>query len=538
MDYEMIVFSVFGGLALFLYGMTLLSEGLQKAAGDKLKSLLEKLTDNKIKGVVLGTLVTMIIQSSSATTVTLVGLINAKIITLAQAVPVIMGANIGTTITAQIIAFKLSALSLPIIAVGAVFFFRAKNERWKSFGTVLIGFGVLFLGLEIMSSEVKNLAKDQGIVHFLASLGKYPLIAVFASLVFTEIIQSSSATTGVIIVMGQTGMIDLQTAICFVLGANMGTTITVCLAAFGTTGSSISAKRSAIVHVLFNVFGSSLFLPFINQFTYIINLTSSEIARQIANSHTIFNVCITILFLPFSWVLIKIVTYLIPGNEVSIAKGVKYLDENTLKTPAVALAMAEKEAVRMGKITLSMVESGRKALLEKEKDSIMMVKEKEKLVDHLDDEIELFLQKIDPRYLSKSEESQMNVCLHVITAFERIADHANNITELAENRITRKISFSREAADELEMIFEMASDSVDKSIRIIKDCDMDTAEKIMEIEKKVDTLMISYEQENFDRLTSGKCSSASSSLYLDTLRNLERITDHTHNIASAEMHGF
>ncbi len=538
MDYEMIVFSVFGGLALFLYGMTLLSEGLQKAAGDKLKSLLEKLTDNKIKGVVMGTLVTMIIQSSSATTVTLVGLINAKIITLAQAVPVIMGANIGTTITAQIIAFKLSALSLPIIAAGAVFFFRAKNERWKSFGTVLIGFGVLFLGLEIMSSEVKHLAKDQGIVHFLASLGKFPLLAVFASLVFTEIIQSSSATTGVIIVMGQTGMIDLQTAICFVLGANMGTTITVCLAAFGTAGSSISAKRSAIVHVLFNVFGSSLFLPFISQFTRIVGMTSSEIPRQIANSHTIFNVIITILFLPFSWVLIKIVTYLIPGNEVSIAKGVKYLDDNTLKTPAVALAMAEKETMRMGKITLSMVESGRKALLEKDKDSIMMVKEKEKLVDHLDDEIELFLQKIDPRYLSKAEESQMNVCLHVIAAFERIADHANNITELAENRITRKISFSREASDELEMIFEMASDSIDKSVRIIKECDVETAEKIMKIEKKVDELVISYEQENFDRLTSGKCSSASSSIYLDTLRNLERITDHTHNIAAAEMHGF
>lgn len=538
MDYEMIVFSVFGGLALFLYGMTLLSEGLQKAAGDKLKSLLEKLTGSKIRGVVLGTVVTMIIQSSSATTVTLVGLINAKIITLAQAVPVIMGANIGTTITAQIIAFKLSALSLPIIAVGAVFFFRSKNERWKSFGTVLIGFGVLFLGLEIMSSEVKNLAKDQRIVNFLASLGKYPLAAVLASMVFTEIIQSSSATTGVIIVMGQTGMIDLQTAICFVLGANMGTTITVCLAAFGTTGSSISAKRSAIVHVLFNVLGNIIFLPFIKQFTYVISLTASEVARQIANSHTIFNVCITILFLPFSWVLIKIVTFLIPGKEVSIAKGVKYLDENTLKTPAAALAMAEKETARMGKIALSMLESARKALLEKDKDSIMMVKEKEKLVDHLDDEIELYLQKIDPRYLSKTEESQMNVCLHVISAYERIADHANNITEQAETRINRKIKFTCEALDELDMIFEMASDSVDKSIRIIKDCNMETAEKILEIEEKVDKLVVSYEQENYDRIISGKCSSPSSSIYLDTLRNLERITDHTHNIAHAEMHGF
>ena len=378
------------------------------AAGEKMKNLLEKLTNSKIKGAIVGLLVTCIIQSSSATTVTLVGLINAHLISLAQAVPVIMGANIGTTITAQLVAFRLDEWALPMVAVGFVMFFTAKSEKIKYFGQVLMGFGILFVGLKFMASEVKQLAKDPDIVLFLAKMGRTPILAVLTSMIFTEIIQSSSATTGLIIAMGMSGLIDLQTAICFILGANIGTTITVCIAAFGPTGSTYAAKRTALAHVLFNVIGNLCFLPFIGYYAEFISRTSSDIARQIANSHTFFNVTMTCILLPLSGYLIKLVTFIIKGEDITIETGVKFLDKNTLKTPAIALNMAINETERMANIALSMLESSRKAFFEGSKTDISLVKEKEKLVDDLDNKIENFIMQINDNALSAHQKNQLS----------------------------------------------------------------------------------------------------------------------------------
>jgi phosphate:Na+ symporter len=538
MDVKIILFSILGGLALFLLGLKLLSEGLQMAFGDRLKSLLEKITKNKIQALGVGTLVTTIVQSSSVTTVTLVGLINSGVLTLTQAVPVIMGANIGTTITAQLIAFNVGRYSLPIIALGVLLNFTAKNDKWKYLGQVLLGFGILFLGMTLMSSEIKVLAKDSRVIETLAQFGRTHILAIIAAAIFTEIIQSSSATTGLVITMGMGGLINLETAICFILGANIGTTITVVLAAFFSPDSSISSKRAAIAHVTFNIVGALLFLPFITQYTQLLAKSSSELSRQIANAHMSFNIAIAILLLPLAGYLIKLVKFLIPGEEIRIEKGTKYLDEHVLDTPAVALSMAEKEILRMLDVTAQMISHSRLALFEKNSRDIALVRENEKLVDELDDKLEVFMSKISKEALSKRQQAHLAVLLHAISDIERVADHANNISELAELRINKKIELSETALEELSTVFDKADASVELCRKIIVEDHPDIIQEILALEKEVDNLVKEYEGNHLSRLEQNLCCPEAGPIFVDILRNLERVTDHTHNVAYAKRFGF
>jgi phosphate:Na+ symporter len=538
MKLELILFSVLGGLALFLYGLKLLSEGLQVAFGNNLKSLLEKITKNKIQALGVGALVTTIVQSSSVTTVTLVGLINAGILNLSQAVPVIMGANIGTTITAQLIAFNVGKFSLSIIALGVIMHLTAKTDRWKYYGQVLLGFGILFLGMSLMSSEIKVLAKNERVMDILANFGKHHVFAILAAAIFTEIVQSSSATTGLVITMGMGGLINLETAICFILGANIGTTITIVLAAFFSPDSSISSKRAAIAHVTFNVAGAALFVPFIEKYTGLIAQTSDVLSRQIANAHMSFNIIVAALLLPLSGLLIKLVTFLIPGEEIRIEKGTKYLDDHVLDTPAIALSMAEKEIIRMFEITGSMITQSRNALFEKTGRDILLVRENEKLVDELDDKLEVFMSKISRENLSKRQQAHLSVLLHAISDIERIADHANNIAELAELKINKKIEISEEASGELRQVFDKADLSVELCRKIIIKDNHEVIQEILFLENEVDNLVNEYEDNHLKRLEQNECNPEAGPIFIDILRNLERITDHTHNMAYAKRFGF
>ena len=295
MDVIPIVFGMVGGLALFLYGMTLLSTGLQKAAGDKLRVWIEKLTNNKLKGVGVGALVTAIVQSSSITTVTLVGLINAGLISLGQSIPVIMGANIGTTITAQLIAFKIGAFSLPIIAIGFALNAICKRPSHRYIGQIIMGFGLLFLGMTTMSIGLKPLRTDPLALALLAEFGQIPLFGVAAGAVFTALIQSSSATTGLVIAMASEQLLDLPGAIAIIIGANIGTCITVVLASLGAT---LTSKRAALSHVLFNLAGAAIFLAIFSPFVSLVTLTAANLPRQIANAHLIFNVSMVVIMLP------------------------------------------------------------------------------------------------------------------------------------------------------------------------------------------------------------------------------------------------
>jgi len=532
---NLIIFSMAGGLALFLFGMKVLSQGLQMAFGNKLRMLLEKLTNNKIGGVATGAVVTAIVQSSSITTVTLVGLINAGLITLAQSIPIIMGANIGTTITSQLIAFKVAKYSLAIIAVGFLLYSVSKRDSYKYAGQVILGFGILFLGMHLMSSEAKLLTKSAVIMNMLAQVGKVPVLGILSGIIFTAIVQSSSATSGLVISMGMENLLDLKAAILIILGANIGTCITV---VFASIGSTLSSKRAALAHVLFNIVGVLIFILLLTPFISLVKWTSSDLARQIANAHVFFNIIVTALLLPLSGVLLIIVTRLIPGEEPKVEEGPRFLDKHTLRTPVTALAMAEKEAVRMAKIALSMIEASRLALFERSEKEIAIVIQKEDVVDLLDNEIEIFLAKIDKDALSTQQMANLAVLNHAISDIERIADHANNICELAAQRIKQKVRFSEEAFEELKDVFEKADQSLMLVSEVLMTGDTKATNEIKMIEKEVDKLVLELEDNHYERLNQGICTAKAGPIYLDILRNLERITDHTHNIACAKSIGF
>lgn len=505
------------------------------AFGDRLKMLLEKLTDNKAKGVGVGALVTAIIQSSSITTVTLVGLINAGLITLSQAVPVIMGANIGTTITAQLIAFKVGKYSLPIIALGFLLTSVAKKDRLKYAGRALLGFGLIFLGMNLMSGELKHFAEEPHIMEMLASLGKNPIQGVLVGCIFTAIIQSSSATSGIVISMGMENLIDLPSAIALIFGANIGTCITVVIA---SVRSSLSSKRAAASHVLFNIIGVCLFFPFITGYANLIRSIGGGLPRQIANAHMIFNITVTLVLIWGADLLVKLVKKILPGEEIKVEKGPIYLDEHTLESPPIALGMAEKETIRMATLAKEMIESSKNALFEFSEKDIKLVKEKELVVDDLDDKIEIFMSSIETNNLSQKQQSQLAVLNHAIADIERIADHANNISEWAELRMNRKIKFSPAAFEELTEVFDKALESMEYCMKIIVDGDEKIIKKVLQIENEVDDLVLKYEDTHMKRLEAGTCLPEAGPIYLDVMRNLERITDHTHNIAYAKRFGF
>lgn len=341
-----IILPLLGGLALFLYGMRIMGEGLQKVAGDRMRKFLEVVTGFPVIGVLVGAIVTSIIQSSSATTVMVVGFVNAGLMTLRQAISVIMGANIGTTVTAQLIAFKLTDYVMPIIALGFAMYFFSKRRQFKYIGFFILGFGILFLGLNTMADAMAPLREYKGFTDFIILFGDYPLLGVFLGIIMTMLIQSSSATIGILMAMATQGLVPLGTAIPVLLGDNIGTCITAVLASIG---AGLSARRAAMAHVCFNSAGTIIFLiflPFFKEFVLMIS-PPADIARQIANAHTSFNVLNTLIFLPMIGLLERLVVNIVAGEEVEIKRGPMYLDERFLNSPSIALSLATKEIIRM-----------------------------------------------------------------------------------------------------------------------------------------------------------------------------------------------
>ncbi|MCD6406741.1 Na/Pi cotransporter family protein [Candidatus Aerophobetes bacterium] len=535
MNHLSTAFTVAGGLALFLYGLSLLSRGLQKAAGDRLRFILEKLTDKPVKGVIVGLIVTATIQSSSITTVTLIGLINSGLMSLEQAVGVVLGAEIGTTVTAQIVSFKIGKMFFPLIAIGFFLFFLGKKDKHKFTGQIILGFGILFLGMNTMSSALKPLKDNRFFVEALANFGKIPLLGVIAGAVFTGIIQSSSATTGLIIAMGKEKIISLNAAIPIILGANIGTCVTALIA---SVGSSLSSKRTAMSHLLFNLIGVTLFFPFLGYFAQIVSLTSPEIPRQIANAHTMFNTTMTLIMLPCVRLLIALVKKIVPGEEPKVDRGVLFLEEKLLHTPPIAIGQAKKETMRMANIVKSMLENSEKALLTMERKFVLPVLKNEETVDELDNAIESYLTKISNLSLSQSQSREIAILIHSISDIERVADHAHNIAELAEYMKKEKIVFSKNALEELKGMFDAARESYIKAIDVLSTKDENLARKVLDLEVTVDHMQRELEKNHFERLKKGICSPEAGPIYLDIIRNLERISDHAHNIAYVTIIGF
>jgi phosphate:Na+ symporter len=534
MDYLAVIFSLVGGLALFLFGMRILSESLKKAAGDRLKRALDKLTSSRLRGVGTGAVVTAAVQSSSLTTVTLVGLINAGLLSLEGAVPVIMGANIGTTVTAQLISFKFGAFALPILAIGFAMQFM-RRDKYVHAGQVILGFGMVFLGMNIMSDGVSPLRSSPEVVGWLATLGEVPVLGILAGAGFTGIIQSSSATTGLVIAMGMGDLIDLKSAIALILGANIGTCVTVLLASIG---SSLSSKRAAHAHLIFNIGGVAIFYPFIGFFSQLVALTAAELPRQIANAHTIFNVVTTLILIPFVGILVAVVKRTVKGEEIKIDRGAKFLDKRALDAPAVALSLARRETVSMGKISLSMLRDCEKVLAKYDGRAVLAVKMKEEATDEIDNLIERYLTKIAQRNLSNQQSMRVETMIHNISDIERVADHAKNIIERLEYMEREGLRFSRNAKAEMRKMFRLTITGYADAVRVMSDGNERRVRRVLDIELEIDRMQKRFEKNHLRRLKAGKCDPMAGPVFIDIVRNLERVSDHAHNIAYAIMMGF
>ncbi len=439
---QQIIFGTVGGLGLLIYGIQLMGDGLQQVAGDRMRKILSALTDKPLMGVFVGAVVTSIIQSSSATTVLLVGFINAGLITLTQAVGVIMGANIGTTVTAQIIALKLTDYAMPAIGLGFGLTFFCKKSLYKNIGRIVLGLGLLFLGLSTMSGAVKFLRQHEAISAFLLSLSRNPLLGVLAGIIVTVTVQSSSASIGLLLSLSASGLIDLSAAIPILLGDNIGTCIT---AIFASIGASLSAKRAAVFHTVFNIIGTVIVLLLLPYYETIIRHTSGNIAHQIANAHTLFNVANTIILFPFMSLLIKMVIKIVPGKEEE--ERLNYLDERLLNTPAIAIGQVKNEIVYMGNTVHEMLGLSINGFFNNDHKLFQKVIKKEGVVDLLEKDISHYLVKISQRRITPQISQQISSYMNIINDLERIGDHSENLTKLAQRLLDGKARFTPAAMD-------------------------------------------------------------------------------------------
>lgn len=539
-----IIFGLVGGLTLFIYGMNLMSESLQKAAGDKMKRILEFLTGNPIIGVLVGALVTTILQSSSATTVMVVGFVSAGLMTLTQAISVILGANIGTTITAQLVAFKIGAYAYPIAAIGFLFFFLAKKRGIKYIGQTVFAFGLLFIGLNIMSDSMAPLALNPTFSNIILKLGKTPVLGLLVGTIGTGVLQSSSAFIAVLqnlasqsVNAAGDSLISLQTALPILYGSNIGTTVTAALACIG---ASLNAKRTAIAHTVFNIIGSVLFMFFIPIFAKIVQMISplgteaSLISRQIANAHTGFNLLNTILWLPFMGFLAKIVTLIMPGTEQQVERRVLYLDKRVLNNPAIAMSLATKELTRMAIAAQEMMQSANRAFTASDMNEVKKVHEYEEMVDLLQYEIIKYLSTmLSKSTLTENQSIRLTGLMHVVNDIERIGDYCENIAEAAEIKVNEKLPFSQEAISEIRSSFDLVNEMVNNVILALKDDNIELAKKVLSEENDVDKLEKTLRERHLQRLNQGLCNPLSAISFVELLHNLERIADHCNNIAEA-----
>lgn len=522
---------LFAGLALFLFGMNMMSSNLEKAAGSGLRKMLNALTRNKYLGLLVGALFTMVIQSSSATTVMAVGLVNAGLMNLTQSIGVIFGANIGTTITAQLIAFKLTKAApvLLFAGVGMSLFLRKKTVQ--RIGFVVLGFGLLFFGLNTMSSSMKPLRELQAFKDLMVQL-KGPL-GILAGTLITTIIQSSSASVGILQALAMQGLIGIDSAIFIVLGTNIGTCITAILASIGT---SKNAKRAALIHLMFNVLGSTLMIGIVYALpvtSWVESWSPGDVSRQIANSHLMFNVLATAIFLPMSSLFVKVAKKMIPGEEpMREPQKLMYIEDHLFATPTIVVAQVIKEVERMGEIAVKNIKNAVQAFIKKDQKLVEEVFSNEEVIDFLNHEITRYLVKANQLDLSPGDAKLVGAMYHVINDLERIGDHAENIAEFAQSRIDSNLPFSSKAMEELNDMSEKVFNLLQSSIDIFVSSDAKKAkEEIAPLEQEIDDLEKLHRQEHIDRLNCGTCSPRSGTIFIEILSNLERVADHSTNVA-------
>ena len=539
------IFTFAGGLGMFLYGMNVMGDGLQKAAGNKMHNFLGKITSNRFLGVLVGTLITAIIQSSSATTVMVVGFVNAGLLNLSQAVGVIMGANVGTTITSWIVSmneWKWASILKPsffaplLIGIGAFLIMFHKSEKRKEAGEILCGFGILFIGLEFMSNAIEPYSTSKVFFKAFQVLGKNPILGILTGLVVTALIQSSSASVGILQTLAFNGVVGWNSAVYITLGQNMGTCVT---ALISSAGANRTAKRAAVIHFLFNFIGAIIF----GVLMFFIFLWNPRFANATITSvdisifHSIFNITNTLLLFPFgtllvklSGVIIKETTHNIMDDELEAMK--RHLDDRILETPSFALDNAIKQVIRMGDVTLENVKQSIRALLENDEELAKKVIEQENLIDQMENILTEYLIKISNLSLSEKQQLIVNHMFYTIINFERVGDHAENIAELASTTIDRKLQFTEEAREEMRKMCQSATESFENSLLCRKTENVEYIRKVVKCEEEVDNLEEEFRESHIARLSRNICNSESGVVFVDLLVNMERISDHSMNIAN------
>ena len=524
-----IAIPVFGGLGLFLYGMNMMGDGLQKAAGDKLRRLIEVLTNNRLMGVLVGTLVTMVIQSSSATTVMVIGFVNAGLMSLSQAVGVIMGANIGTTITAQLIAFDVTEYAPIAVAIGVAIWINTSKKKYRDTSEILIGVGILFIGMDMMSSGLKPLTEVQAFSNIMVNLNN-PIIGVVVGLLLTTIVQSSSASIGLLQALAGEGLLNINMAFPILFGDNIGTTTT---ALISSVGANKTAKRAAVIHFLFNLIGTIIFMFVLRiPIQILVEIISpGDVKRQIANAHTFFNIINVLIQFPFAKYLVRAAEKLVPGKDKEDIDATLYLDARIIETPGIALGQVKKEILRMGELVSNSLKISKDALIYNDFDGIDKVLKTEELINKIEKEITEYLVLVSSESISEKQRSTVSDFLYTIDDIERVGDHIENIVELAQYKDQHNLSFSEVATDGLNEMFEKCQEAFYKTIKAFETGDKDIANEVLVIEDEIDSIERKSRADHMDRLSKMECLTEPGVLYLDTLTNLERVSDHSVNIS-------
>ena len=534
-----IAIGIMGGLGLFLYGMNLMGDGLQKSAGSKLKRIIELLTSNVIMGVLVGMVVTMVIQSSSATTVMVVGFVNAGIMSLTQAIGVIMGANIGTTITAQLVSLDVDFLAPVALGIGIVIYMFSNKPKHKNIAEILIGFGILFTGMDFMKEAVKPLAGYQGFTDMLLSFGHHPILGVLMGFAITAIVQSSSASMGMLIALASQGLIPITAALPILYGENIGTCVT---SLISSIGASRNARRAAIMHLTFNVLGSMIFMFILSKpiVAIVTAIDPTDAARQIANAHTLFNILNVIVLLPFNKLIVKLALKLVPetkSEQDDDDKVVKYIDDRMIETPSIALANIVKETLRMGEKSKESLNAAMDGIVDKSKEKIELSFKREKLINELQKSILNYLLKLSKASLNEDSRDTVDALFNTVNDIERIGDHAENIAELAKDIVDLEISFSDVGIGELKDMYNKVVSTYTYALEAMRTSNVELACKVIKMEEQVDMMEKSCRANHMNRLNSSSCSIESGVIYLDIISNLERVSDHAVNIAQQVIAG-
>ena len=520
---------ILGGLALFLFGISLLSSGMEKLAGDQIQKWLDRVTNSPIKSIGFGTAATALLQSSGLLMVTMIGLVNANLMNVPQAIMVMLGQEIGTTVTAQIVAFEIGNYRLILVILGWVFLEFFPHRDWRKYGEILMGLGIIFVGMSYMSSALALLIEIPQVANALTVMGQYPLVGVLAGILATAVTQSSTAVTSMVVAMGMSNAIALPGAIGIIFGANIGSCVTGLIASLRL---SATARQTSYAQILINVIGVLLFLPFISLFADLVARTSPDLPRQIANAHTIFNVAVSLMLFPFVQQIAQLARKLAPDEPMKRKQKVTaYIDPMQYAVPAVAITEAGRELVRLGEVTAEMIELSCGALLRQDADDAQRVFVLEdEVVDPVTNELENFVNNLLLGELNQAQHKRAFQIKNLLIDLERVGDMAEDIARYALDRIDREIPFTEEALGDLTQLSRFAHTIYTRSLRAFNDNDAALALQVCEAESEFDSLYWQIRDLHIERVEAGLGHPEANVIFTETLRLLERISDHADNL--------